>query len=162
MSDVPESIASTAEIVSQLPEETTSIWVWVFGVIGVLLVGAFIAYKVMNRPTFVINMVRKRTMKSIKEQGGENSEFVADMDRLLDAVKFHAVENKLSGGEAMKLLQPMSDKDRVKNSGDVYRTMIYIAKEIKADDLVRDLTSKSKQMKSGSALMAGLFKRAGI
>ncbi len=163
MSDVPESIISGAvETFNPVAESSGSIWGYVAGGVAVLVLIGFFGYKKINKPAFIINQVRKRTMKSIQEQGGENSEFVEDMDKLLDSVLDYANTNKMSGSQAVKILEPMNDSKRIKSTGDVYKSMIYIAKEVGDVNLSRELTNKSKQVKSNSALMAGLFKRAGI
>ena len=92
----------------------------------------------------------------------ENSDFVNDLDKLLVSVQSYAEEQGRTGGDVVKLLSPLNDKERIKTARDMYQSMIYIANSINDTSLAREFKNKSKQVKANSPLMAGLFKRAGI
>ncbi len=85
-----------------------------------------------------------------------------DLDLVLDAVEAYATEKKMKGTEMVKLLAPLNDANKIKSASDFYHAMSYIAKSIDNQALAKNLLNKSKQVKSSSALMAGLLKRAGI
>ncbi|WP_413111400.1 hypothetical protein [Thaumasiovibrio sp. DFM-14] len=162
MSDVPESIATTVDIVQPVVESSGSIWGYVVGGVAALVVLGFLGYKKLNKPAFIINQMRKRNMKEIKKMGAENSEAALDLDRLLGSVQAYAEEKGMKGTEVVKILAPMNDKKRIKTARDMYHSMVYIATEVNDAALVREFKNKAKQVKASSALMAGLFKRAGI
>ncbi|KLV09216.1 hypothetical protein ABT56_03205 [Photobacterium aquae] len=162
MSDVPVSVTAAAEVVQPVAESSGSIWGYVAGGIALLVLAGIWGYKKINKPAFIINQVRKRNMKEIKKLGIENSDFVVDLDKLLDSVLEFANENGKNGGDVIKLLAPMNDSKRIKTARDMYQAMIYIANEIKDASLAREFKNKSKQVKASSPLMAGLLKRAGI
>ena len=162
MSDVPVSVTTAAEVIQPVAESSGSIWGYVAGGVALLIIAGFFGYKKINKPAFVIKQVRKRNLKEIKKLGVENSDFVNDLDKLLDSVESYATENGMKGSDVVKIISPMNDTARIKTARDMYQSMIYIAKEIKDTALAREFTNKSKQVKASSPLMAGLFKRAGI
>ncbi|EAR56217.1 hypothetical protein SKA34_02489 [Photobacterium sp. SKA34] len=162
MSDVPESVANVAAVAQPVAESSGSVWGYVAGGVVLLIIAGIYGYKKINQPAFVIKQVRKKNLKEMKKQGIENSEFMVDMDKLLESMLAYTTENKMKGGDVVTLLKPLNDKDRVKTPKDMYNSMIYIANEIKDVSLAKEFKNKSKQVKSSSALMAGLLKRAGI
>lgn len=162
MSDVPESVANIAAVAQPVAESSGSVWGYVAGGVVLLIIAGIYGYKKINQPAFVIKQVRKKNLKEMKKQGIESSEFMVDMDKLLNSIEAYMTENKMKGSDVVTLLKPLNDKDRVKTPKDMYNSMIYIANEIKDVALVKEFKNKSKQVKSSSALMAGLLKRAGI
>ncbi|PSU32548.1 hypothetical protein [Photobacterium lutimaris] len=162
MSDVPVSVTTAAEVIQPVAESSGSIWGYVAGGVALLILAGFFGYKKINKPAFIINQVRKRNLKEIKKLGVENSDFVNDLDKLLDSVETYATEKGMKGSDVVKIISPMNDKDRIKTAGDMYQSMIYIANDIKDTSLAREFKNKAKQVKANSPLMAGLFKRAGI
>ncbi|EAS64072.1 MULTISPECIES: hypothetical protein [Photobacterium] len=162
MSDVPESVANIAAVAQPVAESSGSVWGYVAGGVVLLIIAGIYGYKKINQPAFVIKQVRKKNLKEMKKQGIENSEFMVDMDKLLESMLAYTTENKMKGADVVTLLKPLNDKDRVKTPKDMYNSMIYIANEIKDVSLAKEFKNKSKQVKSSSALMAGLLKRAGI
>ncbi|UJF18233.1 hypothetical protein L0B53_14575 [Vibrio sp. SS-MA-C1-2] len=162
MSDVPGSITNIAAAAQPVAESSGSIWGYIAGGVAVLVIAGFYGYKKINTPKFIINQVRKKNLKEMKKQGQENSEFLVDLDRLLDSVLVNATENGHKGKDVIKTISPLNDKDRIKTPKDMYNSMVYIANEIKDPSLARDLKNKAKQVKSSSSLMNGLLKRAGI
>ncbi|MCG3862561.1 MULTISPECIES: hypothetical protein [unclassified Photobacterium] len=162
MSDVPESVANIAAVAQPVAESSGSVWGYVAGGVVLLIIAGIYGYKKINQPAFVIKQVRKKNLKEMKKQGIENSEFMVDMDKLLESMLAYTTENKMKGADVVTLLKPLNDKDRVKTPKDMYNSMIYIANEIKDTSLAKEFKNKSKQVKSSSALMAGLLKRAGI
>ena len=162
MSDVPESVANIAAVAQPVAESSGSVWGYVAGGVVLLIIAGIYGYKKVNQPAFVIKQVRKKNLKEMKKQGIENSEFMVDMDKLLESMLAYTTENKMKGADVVTLLKPLNDKDRVKTPKDMYNSMIYIANEIKDVSLAKEFKNKSKQVKSSSALMAGLLKRAGI
>lgn len=162
MSDVPESVANIAAVAQPVAESSGSVWGYVAGGVVLLIIAGIYGYKKINQPAFVIKQVRKKNLKEMKKQGIESSEFMVDMDKLLNSIEAYMTENKMKGSDVVTLLKPLNDKDRVKTPKDMYNSMIYIANEIKDVELAKEFKNKSKQVKSSSALMAGLLKRAGI
>ncbi|WP_318480992.1 hypothetical protein [Photobacterium leiognathi] len=162
MSDVPESVANIAAVAQPVAESSGSVWGYVAGGVVLLIIAGIYGYKKINQPAFVIKQVRKKNLKEMKKQGIESSEFMVDMDKLLNSIEAYMTENKMKGSDVVTLLKPLNDKDRVKTPKDMYNSMIYIANEIKDVSLAKEFKNKSKQVKSSSALMAGLLKRAGI
>ncbi|MCQ1056624.1 hypothetical protein ACQKPX_21140 [Photobacterium sp. DNB23_23_1] len=162
MSDVPVSVTTAAEVIQPVAESSGSIWGYVAGGVALLILAGFFGYKMINKPAFIINRVRKRNLKEIKKLGVENSDFVNDLDKLLDSVENYATKNGMKGTDVVKIISPMNDSARIKTAGDMYQSMIYIANDIKDTSLAREFKTKSKQVKANSPLMAGLFKRAGI
>ncbi|GAA03573.1 MULTISPECIES: hypothetical protein [Photobacterium] len=162
MSDVPESVANIAAVAQPVAESSGSVWGYVAGGVVLLIIAGIYGYKKINQPAFVIKQVRKKNLKEMKKQGIESSEFMVDMDKLLNSIEAYMTENKMKGSDVVTLLKPLNDKDRVKTPKDMYNSMIYIANEIKDVALAKEFKNKSKQVKSSSALMAGLLKRAGI
>ncbi|WP_318446329.1 hypothetical protein [Photobacterium leiognathi] len=162
MSDVPESVANIAAVAQPVAESSGSVWGYVAGGVVLLIIAGIYGYKKINQPAFVIKQVRKKNLKEMKKQGIESSEFMIDMDKLLNSIEAYMTENKMKGSDVVTLLKPLNDKDRVKTPKDMYNSMIYIANEIKDVALAKEFKNKSKQVKSSSALMAGLLKRAGI
>lgn len=162
MSDVPESVANIAAVAQPVAESSGSVWGYVAGGVVLLIIAGIYGYKKINQPAFVIKQVRKKNLKEMKKQGIENSDFMVDMDKLLESMLAYTTENKMKGADVVTLLKPLNDKDRVKTPKDMYNSMIYIANEIKDVSLAKEFKNKSKQVKSSSALMAGLLKRAGI
>ncbi|WP_305813532.1 hypothetical protein [Photobacterium leiognathi] len=162
MSDVPESVANIAAVAQPVAESSGSVWGYVAGGVVLLIIAGIYGYKKINQPAFVIKQVRKKNLKEMKKQGIESSEFMVDMDKLLNSIEAYMTENKMKGSDVVTLLKPLNDKDRVKTPKDMYNSMIYIANEIKDIALAKEFKNKSKQVKSSSALMAGLLKRAGI
>ncbi|WP_318485918.1 hypothetical protein [Photobacterium leiognathi] len=162
MSDVPESVANIAAVAQPVAESSGSVWGYVAGGVVLLIIAGIYGYKKINQPAFVIKQVRKKNLKEMKKQGIESSEFMVDMDKLLNSIEVYMTENKMKGSDVVTLLKPLNDKDRVKTPKDMYNSMIYIANEINDIALAKEFKNKSKQVKSSSALMAGLLKRAGI
>ncbi|WP_318497612.1 hypothetical protein [Photobacterium leiognathi] len=162
MSDVPESVANIAAVAQPVAESSGSVWGYIAGGVVLLIIAGIYGYKKINQPAFVIKQVRKKNLKEMKKQGIESSEFMVDMDKLLNSIEAYMTENKMKGSDVVTLLKPLNDKDRVKTPKDMYNSMIYIANEIKDVALAKEFKNKSKQVKSSSALMAGLLKRAGI
>ncbi|WP_318464216.1 hypothetical protein [Photobacterium leiognathi] len=162
MSDVPESVANIAAVAQPVAESSGSVWGYVAGGVVLLIIAGIYGYKKINQPAFVIKQVRKKNLKEMKKQGIESSEFMVDMDKLLNSIEVYMTENKMKGSDVVTLLKPLNDKDRVKTPKDMYNSMIYIANEINDVALAKEFKNKSKQVKSSSALMAGLLKRAGI
>lgn len=162
MSDVPVSVTTAAEVIQPVAESSGSIWGYVAGGVALLIVAGFAGFKFINKPSFIINRVRKRNLKEIKKLGVENSDFVMDLDKLLDSVENHATKNGMKGTDVVNIISPMNDTARIKTAGDMYQSMIYIANSINDTTLAREFKNKSKQVKANSPLMAGLFKRAGI
>ncbi|WP_305370260.1 hypothetical protein [Photobacterium leiognathi] len=162
MSDVPESVANIAAVAQPVAESSGSVWGYVAGGVVLLIIAGIYGYKKINQPAFVIKQVRKKNLKEMKKQGIESSEFMVDMDKLLNSIEAYMTENKMKGSDVVTLLKPLNDKERVKTPKDMYNSMIYIANEIKDVALAKEFKNKSKQVKSSSALMAGLLKRAGI
>ncbi|WP_299014916.1 hypothetical protein [uncultured Photobacterium sp.] len=163
MSDVPTSVANTAtEVIQPVVESSGSIWGYVAGGVVLLVLAGIFGYKKINKPAFIINQVRKRNQKEIKKLGVENSEFIVDLDKLLDSVLEYANEHKKTGGDVVKIISPLNDTSRIKTARDMYQAMIYIANAINDASLAREFKNKSKQVKGSSALMTGLLKRAGI
>ncbi|GAL05525.1 hypothetical protein JCM19237_615 [Photobacterium aphoticum] len=104
MSDVPVSVTNVAEVVQPVAESSGSIWGYVAGGVALLILAGYFGYKKINKPAFIINQVRKRNLKEIKKLGMENSEFVVDLDRLLDSVLTYANENGKTGGDVVKII----------------------------------------------------------
>lgn len=162
MSDVPVSVTHVADVVQPVVESSGSIWGYVAGGVALLILAGYFGYKKINKPAFIINQVRKRNLKEVKKLGMENSEFVVDLDKMLDSVLEYANENGKTGGDVVKIISPLNDTARIKSARDMYQAMIYIANSINDASLARDFKNKAKQVKASSPLMAGLFKRAGI
>lgn len=162
MSDVPATVTQAAEVVQPVAESSGSIWGYVAGGALLLVLAGFYGYKKMNTPGFIIKQVRKRNMKELQKQGVENSEFVQDLDKLLDSVLAYANDNKKKGTDVVKLLSPLNDTARIKTPRDMYQSMIYIANEIRDPALAREFKGRAKHVKASSSLMNGLLKRAGI
>nr|WP_086938791.1 hypothetical protein [Thaumasiovibrio occultus] len=160
MSEVPafDSTASQVEVIA----ETTSIWGYVAGGVALLVLAGFWGYRKLNTPRYTVAAIRRKNAKEMKKQGLERTEVMVDLDELLDAVQVHAEEQGMKGTEMAGLLSPINDKDRIKDGRDMYMAMSYIAKEVGNPALANQFQSKAKMVKSGSKLMAGLFKRAGI
>ncbi|MGR5146068.1 hypothetical protein ACQKP8_05930 [Photobacterium alginatilyticum] len=162
MSDVPTSVTKVAEVVQPVAESSGSIWGYVAGGAVLLVLAGFFGYRKLNTPAFIIKQVRKRNLKEIQKQGIESSEFIVDLDKLLDSVLEYANENNKKGSDVVKIISPLNDADRIKTPRDMYQAMIYICNSINDASLARELKNKSKQVKGSSALMTGLLKRAGI
>ncbi|MEJ2762713.1 hypothetical protein VV869_01715 [Photobacterium sp. MCCC 1A19761] len=162
MSDVPATVTQAAEVVQPVAESSGSIWGYVAGGVLLLVLAGFYGYKKINTPGFIIKQVRKRNMKELQKQGVENSEFVQDLDKLLDSVLTFANDNKKKGTDVVKLLSPLNDTARIKTPRDMYQSMIYIANEIRDAGLAREFKGRAKNVKASSSLMNGLLKRAGI
>ncbi len=97
MSDVPASVTKAAEVVQPVVESSGSVWGYVAGGAVVLVLAGFFVYRKLNTPAFIIKQVRKRNLKEIQKQGIESSEFVLDLDKLLDSVLEYANANKKKG-----------------------------------------------------------------
>ena len=162
MSDVPVSVAKATEVIQPVAESSGSVWGYVAGGVALLVLAGFYGYKKINTPAFIIKQVRKRNLKEIQKQGIENSDFVLDLDKLLDSVLEYANEHNKKGSDVVKIISPLNDSSRIKTARDMYQSMIYIANDIHDVALAREFKNKSKQVKSSSALMTGLLKRAGI
>ncbi|MGF1714200.1 hypothetical protein [Photobacterium chitinilyticum] len=162
MSDVPASVTKAAEVVQPVVESSGSVWGYVAGGAVLLVLAGFFGYRKLNTPAFIIKQVRKRNLKEIQKQGIESSEFVLDLDKLLDSVLEYANANKKKGSDVVKIISPLNDTARIKTPRDMYQAMIYISNEIHDAALAREFKNKSKQVKGSSALMTGLLKRAGI
>ena len=162
MSDVPSTIVDTATTVQTVVEPSTPIWPYVVGVLIALVVAGFVAYKVLNRPSFLIKQIRKRNTKAMAKQGIENNEAIVDLDKLLTAVEKYATAQGMTGTQTMQLLAPLNDQARLKTAKDMYQTMHNIAINIGNNALANELKQRMSGVKANSRLMAGLFKRAGI
>jgi hypothetical protein len=162
MSDVSSNVSTTTQVMQTVIDTLNSGWGYSIG--GVLLVVAagYFGLKKLNTPTFVVKQIRRRNQKEMKKQGVENTEAMVDLDRLLDAVESYAIKKSMTGSAMTKLLAPLNDVSKTKSGGDFYHSMSYIAKSIDNPTLANALVKKSKQVKSSSALMAGLLKRAGV
>lgn len=165
MSDVPSSLVDSSSAVETVTaiEPSSPIWPYVVGVLIALAVAGFYIYKYVNRPSFLIKQIRKRNKKAMAKQGIDaNNEAMVDLDKLLSAVEFYALEQKMTGSATVKLLSPLNDQKRIKNAKDMYQTMQNIAKSINNQALANELKQRMAGVKANSRLMAGLFKRAGI
>ncbi|OAN11076.1 hypothetical protein A3K86_19070 [Photobacterium jeanii] len=162
MSDVPASVTTAAEVIQPVAESSGSIWGYVAGGVALLVLAGFFGYKKINTPAFIIGQVRKRNLKEMQKQGVESSEFMLDLDKLLDSVLEYANTNKKTGNDVVKIISPLNDTKRIKSPRDMYQSMIHIANEMHDTALAREFKNKSKQVKASSPLMAGLLKRAGI
>jgi poly(3-hydroxyalkanoate) synthetase len=162
MSDVSSNVSTTTHVMQTVIDTLNSGWGYSIG--GVLLVVAagYFGLKKLNTPTFVVKQIRRRNQKEMRKQGVENTEAMVDLDRLLDAVEAYAIKQSMTGSAMTKLLAPLNNVSKTKSGGDFYHSMSYIAKSIDNPTLASALTKKSKQVKSSSALMAGLLKRAGV
>ncbi|PSW07525.1 hypothetical protein [Photobacterium lipolyticum] len=162
MSDVPVSVANAVEVVQPVVESSGSIWGYVAGGAVLLVLAGFFGYRKMNTPSFIIKQVRKRNLKEMQKQGVENSDFMLDLNKLLDSVLEYANKNNKKGSDVVKIISPLNDSSRIKTPRDMYQSMIYIANEMHDVALAREFKNKSKQVKASSPLMTGLLKRAGI
>ncbi|KKD60315.1 hypothetical protein RN22_11640 [Grimontia sp. AD028] len=162
MSDVPSAVVEVAANAQTVAESSGSVWPYVVGGIALVVAAGFWGYKLVSRPTFIIKQIRRRNLKAMKKEGIESSEATNDLDRLLTAIEEHAVSNKMSGADMIKLLAPLNDQNRMKSARDMYLTMQHIAREVGNSRLAGEFKGKSSGVKSSSKLMAGLFKRAGI
>ncbi|EJL6266803.1 hypothetical protein ACUULL_000034 [Vibrio cholerae] len=162
MSDVSTTVDFAAQTVQPVVESSGSIWGYVVGGIVIVIAAGYFVFRKINKPAFMIKQLRKRNQKEMKKNGVESAEAMNDLDLVLDAVEAYATEKKMKGTEMVKLLAPLNDADKIKSASDFYHAMSYIAKSIDNQALAKNLLNKSKQVKSSSALMAGLLKRAGI
>ncbi|MDD1780845.1 hypothetical protein LRP49_06480 [Enterovibrio sp. ZSDZ35] len=162
MSDVPSAAIEVAATAQTAVESSGSIWPYVVGGIALVIAAGYWGFKRMNKPTFIINQIRKRNLKAMKKAGIESNEATVDLDKLLTAIEEHANKNNLTGADMLKLLNPLNDKSRMQTAKDMYTTMQHIAREIGNTKLAGEFKGKSSGVKSNSRLMAGLFKRAGI
>lgn len=162
MSYVPSAALDVAESTQTIAQSSGSVWPYVIGTTIAIVLAGYWGYKRMSRPTFIIKQIRKRNYKAMKKQGIESTEATVDLDKLLTSIEDHAIKNKLSGSETLKLLMPLNDQKRINSAKDMYTTMQKIAHEIGDNALAGELKAKSMGVKSNSKLMAGLFKRAGI
>ncbi|MGL4381077.1 MAG: hypothetical protein ACRCTB_08440 [Vibrio sp.] len=162
MSDVSTTVEFATQTVLPVVESSGSIWGYVVGGIVLVIAAGYLGFRKINKPAFMIKQLRKRNQKEMKKQGVESAEAMGDLDLLLDAVEVYATEKKMKGTEMVKLLAPLNDAKKVKSASDFYHAMSFIAKGIDNPTLAKNLLNKSKQVKSSSALMAGLLKRAGI
>ncbi|WP_407330368.1 hypothetical protein [Enterovibrio sp. 27052020O] len=162
MSDVPSTAVEVVTTAQTVAESSGPIWPYVVGGIALVIAAGFWGYKLISRPSFIIKQIRRRNLKAMKKEGVESSEATVDLDKLLSAIEAHAIDNKMSGAEMVKLLAPLNDANRMKSAKDMYLTMQHIAREIGDTRLAGEFKSKSTGVKSNSKLMAGLFKRAGI
>lgn len=159
MSDVSTTVnaGTTSSLFASMPT-----WAYVLIAIALVAIGIYLGYKRVNTPQFVIKQLRKRNRKELKKQGVEGNEATHDLDELLDAVQAYATQNEMTGAQMGQLLAPMNQKEKMKSANDFYHSMSYIAKSINNPVLAKQFSNKAKQVKSSSALMAGLLKRAGI
>ncbi|HIF9137566.1 TPA: hypothetical protein ACX6SN_003366 [Photobacterium damselae] len=162
MSDVPVTVVTKAADVLPAAESSGSVWGYVAGGAILLILAGIYGYRKINTPAFLIKQVRKRNQKEMKKHGVQNSEFMVDLDKLLDSILEYANENKLKGSDVVELIKPLNDKERVKTPKDMYQSMIYIANKVGDTELSRFYKNKSKQVKASSNLINGLLKRAGI
>ncbi|PKF50668.1 hypothetical protein [Enterovibrio nigricans] len=162
MSDVPSAAIEVAATAQTAAESSGSIWPYVVGGIALVVAAGYWGFKRMNKPTFIINQIRKRNLKAMKKAGIESNEATVDLDKLLTAIEEHANTKNLTGADMLKLLNPLNDKGRMQTAKDMYTTMQHIAREIGNTKLAGEFKGKSSGVKSNSRLMAGLFKRAGI
>lgn len=162
MSDIPSAAVDVAANAQTVAESSGSVWPYVVGGIALVIAAGYWGYKKVSQPPFIISQIRRRNLKAMKKEGIESSEATIDLDKLLTAIEEHAVENKMSGADMIKLLAPLNDQNRMKSAKDMYLTMQYIAREIGNNRLAGEFKGKSSGVKSSSKLMAGLFKRAGI
>ncbi|EGQ99104.1 hypothetical protein [Vibrio cholerae] len=161
MSDVSTTVDFATQTVQPVVESSGSIWGYVVGGIVIVIAAGYFGFRKINKPAFMIKQLRKRNQKEMKKNGVESAEAMNDLDLVLDAVEAYATE-KMKGTEMVKLLAPLNDANKIKSASDFYHAMSYIAKSIDNQALAKNLLNKSKQVKSSSALMAGLLKRAGI
>ena len=161
MSDVPSALDAAVTTLT-IAEPSVSVWPYVLGSVGTLIVAGYFAYKRMSRPSFIIKQIRRRNKKAMKKQGIETSEATLDLDKLLSAIEIYATKERLSGPDTLKLLMPLNDQRRITSAKEMYLTMQHIARDIGDQRLAAELKNKSAGVKSSSKLMAGLFKRAGI
>lgn len=162
MSDVPSVVTEIAVTAQTTAEPSTSVWPYVIGVILALILAGYWGYKYMNKPTFIINQIRRKNRKAMKKAGVESNDATIDLDKLLDSLEAHAVKNKLAGSQIVKMLMPLNDQNRMKSAKDMYSTLHFIAREIGDNQLANEFKNKISGVRSNSKLMAGLFKRAGI
>lgn len=162
MSDVPASVVDTATVVQTVSESSGPVWPYVVGVIIALVIVGFAIYKYVNRPTLMINLVRKRNLKAMQKEGVEGNEATEDINKLLDSLERYATAKKMSGSKALKFLAPLNETSSMKSPRDMYLTMQKIAKDINDTDLANNFGTKATGVKAQSKLMNSLFKRAGI
>ena len=162
MSDAPTTVEYTVETLQPVVGSSGSVWGYVLGGIAVVALLGYVVYKKANTPSFVIKQMRKRNQKEMKKQGIESAEAMIDLDQLLNAVESYANDKGMSGTQMVQLLAPLNDKAKIKSATDLYGSMSYIAKSIDNMALAKTLGNKAKQVRSSSALMAGLLKRAGV
>ncbi len=162
MSDVPAAAVEVVSAAQTAAESSGAIWPYVVGGIALVVAAGYFGFKRMNRPSFIINQIRKRNLKAMKKEGVESNEATVDLDKLLSSIERHAIENKLSGSDMVKLLAPLNDKNRMQSAKDMYLTMQHIAREIGDNRLAGEFKGKSSGVRSSSKLMSGLLRRAGI
>jgi hypothetical protein len=162
MSDVSTNVANTSSVMQTVLDTLNSGWGYSIGGIILVVAAGYWGLKKLNTPSFVLKQIRRRNMKEMRKQGAENTEAMADLDRLLDSVAEYATKQGMTGSAMSKLLEPLQKSDASKSVGGFYNSMAYIAKNIGDSGLAGSLQKKSKQVKSSSPLMAGLLKRAGV
>ncbi|MDC0610836.1 hypothetical protein OAP63_08875 [Vibrio sp.] len=162
MSDVSTNVNNTQSVIQTVLETLNSGWGYSIGGIILVVAAGYWGYKKINKPKFVIAQIRRRNMKEMKKMGAESNDAMVDLDRLLDSVEAYATKQGMTGSAMTKLLAPLQQNGGAKTAGTFYHSMIHIAKNIGDNNLANTLLKKSKQVKSSSALMAGLLKRAGV
>lgn len=162
MSDVSTNASNATSVMQSVLDFMNSGWGYSIGGIILVVAAGYWGVRKLNTPSFVIKQIRKRNMKELKKQGAESNEAMQDMDRLLDSVEKYANKQGMKGSEMAKLLTPLQQSKSNPSAASFYQSMAHIAKNINDTNLSNKLLKKGKQVKSSSALMAGLLKRAGI
>ncbi len=161
MSDVSTNVSNTGYFHTVLDTINNG---WGYSIGGIILVVAagYFVVKKLNTPKFVIKQIRRRNLKKLKKMGAESTEAMVDLDKLLDSVEAYATKQGMTGSAMTQLLSPLQQASASKSGGSFYKSVAYIAKNIGDTNLANEMQKKSKQVKSGSPLMAGLLKRAGV
>lgn len=163
MSEVSTNTNAVAEVFYTVLDTMNNGWGYTFGGLILVAAGGYFAIKKLNTPSFMVKQIRRRNLKEMKKQGVVgNSESMVDLDRLLDSVEAYASKQGMTGSEMSRLLQPLQDSNAGKSGSGFYHTISHIAKNVGDMALATEMQKKSKQVKSNSALMAGLLKRAGV
>ena len=162
MAEVSTTVNNTASVMETVLDTLNSGWGYSIGGIIIVVAAGYWTYKKLNTPGFVIKQIRRRNLKEMKKLGTESSDTMDDLDRLLDSVEAYAVKKGMNGSAMSQLLTPLQKAQDNKSGVSFYQSMAYIAKGIGDTNLANQLSKKSKQVKSNSALMAGLLKRAGV
>ncbi|MHA2936780.1 hypothetical protein ACXJY6_00635 [Vibrio sp. RC27] len=164
MSEVATNVTNSESVMQTVLDTLNSGWGYTIGGIIIVVAAGYWIYKKLNTPRFMVQQIRRRNLKEMKKQGAdaEGSEAMADLDRLLDSVEAYATNQGMTGAAMSQLLAPLQKVNDNKSGASFYHSMAHIAKTIGDVNLAKNLSKKSKQVKSSSALMAGLLKRAGV